>query len=164
MASLAFALVLFAQLQPRSGIIEPNQLAPDFQALRLDGSVSGLADYRGKVVLLNVWATWCGPCRSEMPSMQRLQRAFTDTDFRVVAVSVDQDRSAVVRQFAGDLGLTFDILHDPTGEIQRVYRTTGVPESWVIDRHGTIVKKVVGATEWDSPINTALVRTLLDAR
>lgn len=164
MASLAFALVLYAQLKPRPGVIEPNRPAPEFQALRLDGTVSGLADYRGKVVLLNVWATWCGPCRSEMPSMERLQRAFADTDFRVVAVSVDQERSAVVRQFATDLGLTFDILHDPTGEIQRVYRTTGVPESWVIDRSGTIVKKVVGATEWDSPTNTALVRTLLDAR
>jgi peroxiredoxin len=96
--------------------------------------------------------------------MERLHQAFADTDFRVVAVSVDQERSAVVRQFATDLGLTFDILHDPTGEIQRVYRTTGVPESWVIDRTGTIVKKVVGATEWDSPTNTALVRTLLDAQ
>lgn len=164
MASLAFALVLFAQLRPRGDIIEPNQPAPDFQALRLDGTVTGLADYRGKVLLLNVWATWCGPCRTEMPSMERLQRAFADTDFRVVAVSVDQSRSAAVGEFATELGLTFDILHDPTGEIQRRYRTTGVPESWVIDRQGTIVKKVVGATEWDSPSTLALVRTLLDAR
>ena len=163
MASLAFALVLFAQLRPHGDLIEPNQPAPAFQALRLDGAVAGLGDYRGKVILLNVWATWCGPCRTEMPSMERLQRAFAGSDFRVVAVSVDQARSAVVRQFATDLGLSFDILHDPTGEIQRVYRTTGVPESWVIDRQGVIVKKVVGATEWDSPTNVALVRTLLDA-
>jgi cytochrome c biogenesis protein CcmG, thiol:disulfide interchange protein DsbE len=162
-ASIGFALVLAARLLGRE-ILEPNQPAPAFQALRLDGTVSGLADYRGKVLLLNVWATWCLPCRAEMPSMQRLQAQFADTDFRVVAVSVDQEGSAVVRQFAQDLGLTFDILHDPTGEIQRVYRTTGVPESWVIDRSGTITKKVVGATEWDSPTNVALVRALLDAR
>lgn len=162
-ASVGFALVLAARLVGHE-IIEPNQPAPGFEALRLDGTVSSLADYRGKVVLLNVWATWCLPCRAEMPSMERLQRQFADTDFRVVAVSVDQERSAVVRQFARELGLTFDILHDPTGEIQRRYRTTGVPESWVIDRSGSITKKVVGATEWDSPANTALVRALLDAR
>ena len=162
-ASVGFALVLASRLRGHE-VIEPNQPAPAFQALRLDGTVSGLADYRGKVILLNVWATWCGPCRTEMPSMQRLHTQFAGSDFRIVAVSVDQERSAVVRAFADDLGITFDILHDPTGEIQRLYKTTGVPESWVIDRSGTIIKKVVGATEWDSPTNTALIRTLLDAR
>ena len=162
-ATIGFALVLTARLLGRE-VLEPNHAAPTFQALRLDGTVSGLADYQGKVILLNVWATWCLPCRAEMPSMQRLQQRFKDTDFRVVAVSVDEERSAVVRAFAQELGLTFDILHDPTGEIQRVYRTSGVPESWVIDRSGTIVKKVIGATEWDSPVNVALVQALLDAR
>ena len=162
-ASIGFALVLAARLLGRE-VLAPNHPAPAFQALRLDGTVAELADYRGKVVLLNVWATWCLPCRAEMPSMQRLQERFKDTDFRVVAVSVDQERSAVVRQFAQELGLTFDILHDPTGEIQRAYRTSGVPESWVLDRSGTIIKKVIGATEWDNPVNVALVQALLDAR
>ncbi len=162
-ASIGFALVLAARLLGRE-ILEPNHPAPAFQALRLDGTVAGLADYRGKVILLNVWATWCGPCRAEMPSMERLQQRFANSDFQVVAVSVDQERSAVVRQFAQELNLTFDILHDPTGEIQAVYRTSGVPESWVIDRDGTITKKVIGATEWDSPANIALVQALLDAR
>lgn len=164
LASVGFAVVLVAKMRPRTAVLEPNQPAPAFEALRLDGTVSGLAAYRGQVILLNVWATWCGPCRVEMPSMERLQREFAGTDFRIVAVSVDQEGSEVVRQFAADLGLTFDILHDPTGEIQHIYQTTGVPESWVIDRNGIIVKKVVGATEWDSPTNTALVRMLLDAR
>jgi peroxiredoxin len=162
-ASIGFALVLAARLLGRE-VLEPSHPAPAFQALRLDGTVSELAQYRGKVILLNVWATWCLPCRAEMPSMQRLQQRFNDADFRVVAVSVDQERSAVVRQFAEELGLTFDILHDPTGEIQRGYRTSGVPESWVIDREGTIIKKVIGATEWDSPTNIALIQALLDAR
>jgi len=163
-ASLGFVLVLLTKMRPRNDILEPNEAAPAFQALRLDGTVAGLGDYRGKVILLNVWATWCLPCRAEMPSMERLLHEFDGTDFRIVAVSVDEERSEVVRQFARELGLTFDILHDPTGEIQRVYQTTGVPESWVIDRSGTIVKKVIGATEWDSPTNTALVLTLLDAQ
>lgn len=163
-ASLGFTVALLAKMRPAPDLVQPNEPAPAFEALRLDGTVSGLAEYRGRVILLNVWATWCIPCRAEMPSMERLQREFAHTDFHVVAVSVDEDRSEVVRQFARDLGLTFDILHDPTGQIQRIYQTTGVPESWVIDRGGIIVKKVIGATEWDSPINTALVRTLLDAR
>jgi cytochrome c biogenesis protein CcmG, thiol:disulfide interchange protein DsbE len=163
LASVGFALVLASRLRGHE-VIEPNQPAPAFQALRLDGTAAGSADYRGQVILLNVWATWCIPCQVEMPSMERLQRRFAGSDFRVVAVSVDEQGSAVVREFAQNLGLTFDILHDPTGEIQRIYRTTGVPESWVIDRSGTITKKVVGATEWDSPINVALVQALLDAR
>ena len=162
-ASIGFALVLAARLLGHE-VLEPNNPAPTFQALRLDGTVAELADYRGKVILLNVWATWCQPCRAEMPSMERLQRRFAGSDFHVVAVSVDQAASAVVRQFARELGLTFDILHDPTSAIQTAYRTSGVPESWVIDRSGTIVKKVIGATEWDSPANTALVQALLDAR
>ena len=162
-ASIGFALVLAARVRGHE-VLEPNHAAPAFQASHLDGTPSGLAEYRGKVILLNVWATWCGPCRTEMPSMERLHQHFQDQDFRIVAVSVDQGGPAGVGQFAKDLGLTFDILHDPQGEIQRIYRTTGVPESWVIDRSGTIVKKVVGATEWDSPTNTALIQALLDAR
>lgn len=162
-ASIGFALVLAARLRGHE-VLEPNNAAPAFQASRLDGTPSGLADYRGKVILLNVWATWCGPCRTEMPSMERLHQQFKDQDFRIVAVSVDQEGAATVGRFAADIGVTFDILHDPRGEIQRIYRTTGVPESWVIDRSGMIVKKVVGATEWDSPTNTALIQALLDAR
>src|SRR6185436_13714307 len=130
---------------------------PAFSAQRLDGKPAALADYDGKVILLNVWATWCVPCRAEMPSMERLQHEFAGSDFRVVAVSVDQDGPDVVQKFARELGLSFDILHDRAGEIQRTYRTSGVPESWVVDRHGMVVKKVIGAVQWDSPANTALV-------
>ena len=125
---------------------------------------AALADYRGKVVLLNVWATWCPPCRIEMPSMERLHKTLAGTDFRIVAVSVDEDDSTVVNAFVRELGLTFDILHDQTGAIQGIYQTTGVPESFVIDRDGVIVKKVIGAVEWDGPVNEALIRRLLDAR
>jgi len=164
LATVAFAVTLVAKLRPRIRPLEPGDSAPPFQAQRLDNKPATLADYRGKVILLNVWATWCVPCRAEMPSMQRLQREFAGSDFHVVAVSVDQEGPEIVISFARELGLSFDILHDRAGEIQRTYRTSGVPESWVIDRHGTIVKKVIGATQWDSPVNTALVGALLDAR
>jgi thiol-disulfide isomerase/thioredoxin len=123
-----------------------------------------LDTYRGRVVLLNIWATWCVPCRMEMPSMERLHRRFADTDLRVVAVSVDRGDLSQVRQFVHDMNLTFDVLHDRSGDIQRTYQTIGVPESFLIDRDGLVVKKVVGATEWDTPATVALVRRLLDVR
>lgn len=99
-----------------------------------------------------------------MPAMERLAQRLAGTDFRVVAVSIDKDDSTVVSAFARQLGLTFDILHDQSGKIQEQYQTTGVPESFVVDRHGVIRKRVMGAMEWDSPANDVLIRRLLDER
>ncbi len=128
------------------------------------GQPAKIEDYRGKVVLLNIWATWCAPCKVEMPSMEHLHRKLAGIDFRLVAVSVDEEDSTVVDKFVKDLGLTFEILHDRDGSIRRIYQTTGVPESFVIDRDGVIVKKVIGAADWDAPVNENLIRRLLDAR
>src|SRR3712207_3635517 len=106
--------------------------APKFSASTLDAPPKGrtLADYRGQVVLLNIWATWCAPCREEMPSIQALHETYGDKGLRVVAVSVDdpgaQDK---VRAFVREFGLTFEVLHEPTGAIQKTYQTTGVPET-----------------------------------
>jgi cytochrome c biogenesis protein CcmG, thiol:disulfide interchange protein DsbE len=150
--------------------VEVGTRAPNFTATDLDGRVVALDDLRGEVVLLNVWATWCAPCREEMPSMQQLHDRFAEDGFRVVAVSVDapagqgfrtSQPGGDVRAFVRDYGLTFDVWLDPAGEIQRIYRTTGVPESFLIDRNGAIVKKVIGATDWDSEANHDLVRRLL---
>lgn len=160
-----FVAALVIRLMPQIALVGTGSPAPDFHAIDLhSGHPARLADYRGKVLLLNLWATWCQPCRIEMPAMERLSRRFTGTDFHVVAVSVDKDDSTVVRAFASQLGLTFDILHDQSGKIQDLYQATGVPESFVIDRHGIIVKKVIGAVEWDSPVNDVLIRRLLDDR
>ena len=165
MMTLVFGGALALKLRPQLDLIEVGGKAPAFHATDLrTGRPAALADYRGKVVLLNVWATWCQPCRVEMPSMERLHNKLAGTDFRIVAVSVDKDDSTVVNAFVRELGLTFDILHDQTGAIQGIYQTTGVPESFVIDRDGVIVKKVIGAVEWDGPVNEALIRRLLDAR
>jgi cytochrome c biogenesis protein CcmG/thiol:disulfide interchange protein DsbE len=150
--------------------VEVGSQAPGFTAHDLQGRPVALEDLRGEVVLLNIWATWCAPCREEMPSMQRLHERLGAQGLRVVAVSVDgaspTERLAgapekVVGDFARELGLTFPIWLDPSGEVQRTYRTTGVPESFVIDRNGTIVKKVLGATEWDSEANVELFSRLL---
>src|SRR5690242_18359802 len=139
--------------------------APDFTATDLaSGATRTLADYRGKVVLLNVWATWCEPCKVEMPSMEELYRAYGPRGVHIVAVSIDDavpDDS--IRAYAKNLGLTFEILHDPTHEIERAYQTTGYPESFVIDRGGTIRKKWISAADWNSPANRALFDELLGA-
>lgn len=160
-----FGIVLAFKLRSEINLVGVGSRAPEFRAVHLStGHPASLADYRGKVLLLNIWATWCEPCRVEMPSLERLQRKFAGTDFRLVSVSIDKDDSTVVRKFAQELGLTFAILHDRPGTIQEIYQTTGVPESFVIDRDGAIVKKVIGPAEWDSPVNETLLRRLLDGR
>lgn len=145
--------------------------APDFGVVDMAGEGVSLDDYEGRVVLVNVWATWCAPCKQEMPSMQRLYEELAGTDFEILAVSVDArlgERDAAGRPggdleaFAREYGLTFPILHDPEGRIQRTYQTTGVPESFVVGRDGIIWKKVAGPTEWDDPANVELVRRLLE--
>lgn len=150
--------------------VDVGSQAPTFAATDLQGRPVRLEELRGQVVLLNIWATWCGPCRDEMPSMERLHRELGPQGLKIVAVSVDAAPGAVSRdgqqggdvaEFARQLGLTFAIWHDPSGDIQRAYRTTGVPESFVIDRNGVIQKKVIGATEWDSGSHPELIRRLL---
>ena len=121
-----------------------------------------LADYKGKVVLLNVWATWCEPCRDEMPSMETLYREFGPQGLAIVAVSVDdpgtEDR---IREFVKEYGITFEILHDPAKETARRYQVTGYPESFIIGREGTIRRKVFAAADWSSETNRTLIRELL---
>ena len=171
--TVVFGVALAVKLRPQLDLVEVGDAAPAFHGTDLrTGRPATLADYRGKVVLLNVWATWCPPCRVEMPSMERLHKKLAGTDFRIVAVSVDGDLfhpedvegPAEIMAFVNGMGLTFDVLHDPSGGIRNRYQTTGVPESFVIDRDGMIVKKVIGAAEWDGPVNETIIRRLLDAR
>ena len=160
-----FGMVLALKLHSEINLVGVGSRAPEFRAVHLStGRAASLAEYRGKVLLLNIWATWCLPCRVEMPSLERLQRQLAGTDFRLVSVSIDIEDSTVVRRYAQELGLTFEILHDRPGAIREFYQTTGVPESFVIDRDGAIVKKVIGPAEWDSPVNETLIRRLLDGR
>jgi cytochrome c biogenesis protein CcmG, thiol:disulfide interchange protein DsbE len=151
--------------------VGPGSMAPNFEAVWLDGEPASLRDFQGKVVLLNVWATWCPPCVWEMPSMQRLYDEFEGQDFEVVAVSIDAPAGqrdplgrpgGNIEAFADSLSLTFPILHDPPGLIQRIYQTTGVPESFLIGRDGRIYRKVSGATEWDRPQYVEFIQRLLD--
>jgi peroxiredoxin len=154
------------QIQP----VEVGLPAPDISAFDLQGVPKSLADYRGQVLLLNIWATWCTPCKAEMPSMQRLYDQVQDDDFRVLAVSIDRPRSdhdpanplgGELKAFADSLGLTFTILHDPEGEITTTYQAAGVPASFIVDRDGILVEKIPGPREWDSPRNVQRIRAVL---
>lgn len=139
--------------------------APPFSATTLDATpkTKTLADYKGKVVLLNVWATWCPPCREEMPSIERLHKEFGGQGLAVVAVSVDDPgKEAEIREFVREFGLTFEILHDPAAGIRKNYQIAGYPETFVIARDGVIRKKVIAAADWSSEANRTLIRELLD--
>ncbi len=150
-----------------------GELAPDFVATTMDGEQVTLADFQGKVVLLNIWATWCPPCREEMPSMQRLAERLEGTDFEIVAVSVDAatpggigwggNIGGDVPAFRDEFGLTFPILHDPSGETADTYQATGLPESFLIGRDGLIYRKVPGGTDWSDERYVEQIQRLLDS-
>ena len=144
--------------------VEVGSKAPELQGVTLDGTrrTKTLADYEGKVVLLNVWATWCEPCRVEMPSIERLHREFASQGLAVVAISIDDPGAEQrIRDFVKELGLTFEVLHDPGQVTTRTYQVTGYPETFVIARDGTIRRKLIGAADWSSEANRALIRQLL---
>lgn len=144
--------------------VQVGATAPDFRAVDLGtgDSVSLREHYRGKVTLVNIWATWCVPCRVEMPAMERVYTQLAPRGFAIAAVSIDEGPPDDVRAFGQELKLTFDLLQDRSGRIQQSYQTTGVPESFLLDREGVIVKRIIGAHDWNSPANRALVERLLD--
>jgi peroxiredoxin len=162
--ALVGGLVVGMTLTPALQPIGVQSKAPAFEAVDVrTGETVTLEGLDGEVLLLNIWATWCGPCEAEMPSMQRLHDSMGDDGLRVIAVSVDNRPTDLedILDWVEDRDLTFTVLHDATGSIERDYQTTGVPESFVIDRDGVIIKKVIGATEWDHPTQQHLIQRLL---
>ena len=156
----AVVLVKFSPEQSGVGI---GQKAPDYRLVDLQtgDSVSLRERAKGKISIVNIWATWCGPCKEEMPAMQRTFTELSPRGFQILAVSIDEADGTSVREFASDLGVTFDVLQDRSGGIQQLYQTTGVPESFLLDRDGTIIKRVIGAHDWSSPANRKLIERYL---
>jgi peroxiredoxin len=124
--------------------------APDFVLKSVDGSDVRLSDYKGKVVLLNFWATWCPPCRSEMPSIESLSKKMKGYDFVILAVSIDGFETSRLNSMVSPNHYTFTILHDPDKKVADVYLISGIPTTFIIDKEGTIVDKSVGGEFWDS--------------
>jgi thiol-disulfide isomerase/thioredoxin len=155
-----WALIRFV---PSSAGTQLGQRLPDYRLMRLPGrdSIGIRATYAGHVTLVNLWATWCGPCVEEMPSIERLYVEYRDRGFRVAAASIDRGDPGPVLAFAQRLGVTFDVLQDQSGAIQDRYQALGVPASFLIDGHGRIRYMALGATAWDSPENRNRVDQLL---
>jgi peroxiredoxin len=162
-AGVAAGATIMTRVGSEVAPVEVGATAPEFKAVDLASgdSISLRQRYHGKVTLVNIWATWCVPCRTEMPAMQHLYTELAPDGFAIAAVSIDEGSPDDVRKFGQDLELTFDLLHDRSGRIQQLYQTTGVPESFLLDRNGVIVKRVIGAHDWNSPANRALVERLL---
>ena len=137
--------------------------APDFTLPDLEGRERALSAERGKVVLVNFWATWCKPCEDEMPAMQRVYRDLQAEGFELIAVSVDEGIEEV-REFQERMGLSFPILHDPGKEAAARYQSFRYPESFLVDREGTLVARFIGPREWDTPAYRDRIRRLVQAR
>ncbi len=120
-------------------------LAPNFTLNTLDGKAITLSDLRGHVVLVNLWASWCGPCRAEMPAMQRVYEIYRDQGFQVLAINVTyQDSQAAARAFVDEFDLTYPVLLDPDGQVSSLYLLRSLPTSFFIDAEGVIQEIVIG--------------------
>jgi peroxiredoxin len=157
----AIALVRLLPTDVRG--VEVGDRVPEYSAPSLSGVEMSFDDQLGNVILVNVWATWCGPCRVEMPSIRSSYERFRDRGFTVLAVSIDAGPAyrQEVTEFVREHGLDFPVLLDPESRISRMLRTVGVPETFVLSREGRVIKRVIGATDWDSPGNRALIEELL---
>jgi peroxiredoxin len=141
--------------------IEGELPAPDFTLPGLNGGLISLSDFKGNVVLVNVWATWCPPCVHEMPSMEKLHQQFKDENFKILAVSIDLSGAKAVAPFMKKHNLTFEALIDPAGTIQIAYGVYGIPQSFIINKQGNIIKKIIGPIDWATPEIFRFLRDLI---
>lgn len=131
---------------------EVGALAPEYYSRTLAGDSVSLSDYQGEVVVLNVWATWCIPCREEIPALQRLHDRYHEEGLRIVGVSVDaRGEEAAIRSFADEFDVTFDIWYDPAQRVISTYQVIGVPNTYLIDREGIVRWKHIGPVTDDDP-------------
>jgi len=139
-------------------------MAPNFRLTNLEGQDVTIASLAGKVVFVNFWATWCAPCKAEMPSMELLYRDFKSKGLEMLAVSNDMEGASVVRPFVERFRLSYPILLDPDFRVDDKYLIQSVPTTVLVDRNGVITHRMVGARNWNSPESRNLIENLLRAR
>jgi peroxiredoxin len=147
------------QVAPKIGYRPPN-----FALQNLEGKTVDLDSFRGKVIFINFWATWCIPCRAEMPLMEKLYQDFKDKDFVMLAVSEDLEGKSVVDPFVKEFKLTFPILLDPDLAVNSLYGIRAIPETFLIDKTGLITHKIPGARDWSQKEMRELVTKLLSLK
>ena len=131
--------------------IEEELPAPDFTLPGLNGELISLSEFKGNVVLVNIWATWCPPCVYEMPSMEKLHQQFKSEQFKILAISIDSQGAKAVAPFMKNHNLTFQALIDPAGTIRTSYGINSIPQSFIIDKQGHLLKKIIGPIDWATP-------------
>jgi peroxiredoxin len=144
-------------------LIKPNrpQQAKDFKVAALDGGTLSLADFRGKVIFLNLWATWCEPCKEEMPAMERLWNRHKGQGLVVIALSLDSSGAKVVKPYIEQAKYTYPVGLDPKMETASLYGVRAVPSTFIIDRSGALRAIALGPRKWDGPASFAFFDALL---
>ena len=155
----AIALALLLALQWTAS--PPSAQAPDFVLPDLQGKAVRLSQLKGKIVFLNIWATWCPPCRKEMPTMEVLYQKFKGMDFVMLAISQDAEGTKTVIPYLQEGNYTFPTLLDSHGEVGRKYGVTGYPETFIIDREGRIIHHHIGYQDWSRADVEGALRSLM---
>jgi DsbE subfamily thiol:disulfide oxidoreductase len=143
--------------------VKDHPAAPEFALPNPDGKKLSLKELRGKLVFLNFWASWCTPCREEMPAMERLYQEFKGNGFEIVAVNVKDTRKDALA-FVKELKLTYPILLDPEGQVGQLYGAWGLPATYLIDAKGIVLARVWGPADWYGPKARNLIKSLLDKK
>lgn len=149
------------KLVPNLQEITDHSAAPQFTLPNLEGGKLGLKDFRGKLLMLNFWASWCVPCREEMPAMERLYQRYKDQGFVILGVNIKDDKKSAV-SFVKELKITFPIAFDPNGEVGLLYGAWGLPATYLIDANGIALARAWGPADWFSPGARELIEKLLD--
>lgn len=148
---------------PNLEAIKDNSPTPDFSLPDLSGKKGALKDFRGKLVLLNFWATWCLPCREEMPAMERLYQQYKNKEFTILAVDVKDERKDALA-FLKELKITYPVMVDPDGEVGLLYGAWGLPATYLIGPKGEGLARMWGPAAWDSASAKQLIQDLLDGK
>ena len=155
---------LIKDRQREKSIITRGDRAPEFRLPALDGRSVSLSDFRGKVVMVHFWATWCPPCVEEMPLLDKLYHTLQGKEFELLAVSVDEGGVGVVSAFLKKNSLNVPVLLDSDKMISGLYGTFKFPETYIVDRRGVVRYKAIGPRDWGNPGNVKIVQDVLDAR
>jgi cytochrome c biogenesis protein CcmG, thiol:disulfide interchange protein DsbE len=159
LASLLTAIAFLTGCERSQRPVVVGEPAPDFTLPSLAEDSIALSDYRRQVVVLNFWATWCPPCVEETPSLEKFSAEMRKLHVAVIGVSVDQDE-ATLKKFAADYHLSFPIGRDPNQVLASRYGTSKFPETYILDRHGRVAEKIIGAIDWQDPRIVSFVQTL----
>ncbi len=159
-ASLISAWLVLQIKNPAVGLQAINKKAPDFTLVDMEGNEHTLSQYSGRVVMVNFWATWCPPCREEMPSMQRIWKLLQGDGFVILAVDIGETAEEI-EPFVMEYDIDFPILLDPDSKVATAWSARGLPTTYLVDRSGNIAYRAIGGREWDSELILQTIKKML---